>query len=224
MSCLFSAYEAPCCSALAHGSSACWRSHTSNPFPVKVGVHSAKATLLSWSRQLHLDRDLCRIQGHHKPSGADGSVSLYSRDGVASALLLQFEVMERIRSGFRPLQPTLEVLISPSRIFPSPCLHLPRLPCRTRWSRSPSPASAAHAAPASSSFYVEAFKLQFLLGLLIGQLRPPYRMTMMLTLLAQSLLAFLSTPICVSDATFCAIRVATWCICPVAASCPSRRW
>ena len=84
-----------------------WREHCSDPLPEAysyVGVHSAKATVLSWARQLHLDPELRRIQGHHRGSGSDASLRLYSRDDVSPMLLLQSQVIERIRSGFRPLQ------------------------------------------------------------------------------------------------------------------------
>ena len=43
--------------------------HSSKPCPdhfCLFGVHSRKATLLAWARQLHLDLDLRRHQGHHR--------------------------------------------------------------------------------------------------------------------------------------------------------------
>ena len=49
-----------------------WSSVSTLPMPAAyalVGVHSAKATLLSWARQLNLPESLRRIQGHHKPVG-----------------------------------------------------------------------------------------------------------------------------------------------------------
>ncbi|CAE7657435.1 unnamed protein product [Symbiodinium sp. CCMP2592] len=46
-----------------------------------------------------------RTLGHHRPSAMEGSVRVYSRDDVGPMLLLQSEVINRIRSGFRPLQP-----------------------------------------------------------------------------------------------------------------------
>ena len=70
-----------------------------------VGVHSAKATLLSWARQLNLSESLRRIQGHHKPVGSESSVHLYGRDDIGPMLLLQHNIRKHIHSGFRPLQP-----------------------------------------------------------------------------------------------------------------------
>ena len=54
-----------------------WRSHSDLPPPAEhtlYGVHSCKATVLSWARQLHLDPELRRLQGHHRPSAMEGSV------------------------------------------------------------------------------------------------------------------------------------------------------
>ena len=54
-----------------------WRLLTQEPAPAAFGLvaaHSLKCTVLSWARQLHLDSDLRRIQGHHRQSGSDRSV------------------------------------------------------------------------------------------------------------------------------------------------------
>ena len=68
-------------------------------------MHSAKATLLSWARQLNLSESQRRIQGHHKPVGSESSVHLYGRDDIGPMLLLQQDIRKHIHSGFRPLQP-----------------------------------------------------------------------------------------------------------------------
>ena len=47
-----------------------------------VVAQSLKATMLSWARQLSIESETRRIQGHHRLSGADRSVALYSRDDV----------------------------------------------------------------------------------------------------------------------------------------------
>ena len=72
-----------------------------------LGVHSFKVTFLSWARQLNLNEEWRRHQGHHRADGAKGSVALYSRDDVWPALQLQQAVQSQIRAGFRPLQPML---------------------------------------------------------------------------------------------------------------------
>ncbi|OLP79432.1 hypothetical protein AK812_SmicGene40269 [Symbiodinium microadriaticum] len=85
-----------------------WRLFSQDPAPAAFGLvaaHSLKCTVLSWARQLHLDSDLRRIQGHHRQSGSDRSVSLYSRDDILPMLRLQRLVVDAVRSGFRPLQP-----------------------------------------------------------------------------------------------------------------------
>ena len=69
------------------------------------GSHSCKATTLAWSRQLNLDKTLRQLQGHHRLSGPDRSVELYGRDDVAPQLLLQRQLISRIRGGFRAVQP-----------------------------------------------------------------------------------------------------------------------
>ena len=67
-----------------------------------MGVHSAKATLLSWARQLNLSESLHRIQGHHKPVGSESSVHLYGRGDIGPMLLLQQDIRRHIHSRFRP--------------------------------------------------------------------------------------------------------------------------
>ncbi|OLP78105.1 hypothetical protein AK812_SmicGene41770 [Symbiodinium microadriaticum] len=69
-----------------------WRSHSDLPPSSEhtlYGVHSCKATVLSWPRQLHLDPELRRLQGHHRPSAMEGSVRIYSRDDIGPMLKLQ---------------------------------------------------------------------------------------------------------------------------------------
>ncbi|CAE7277035.1 unnamed protein product [Symbiodinium sp. CCMP2592] len=85
-----------------------WHLHSPEACPPEhsmYGVHSCKATVLSWARQLNLDPELRRLQGHHRPSSMEGSVRVYSRDDIGPMLSLQAEVINRIRSGYRPLQP-----------------------------------------------------------------------------------------------------------------------
>ena len=85
-----------------------WRLHSDLPPPSEhalYGVHSCKATVLSWERQLHLDPELRRLQGHHRPSAMEGSVRVYSRDDIGPMLQLQADIINKIRSGYRPLQP-----------------------------------------------------------------------------------------------------------------------
>ena len=98
-----------------------WREHCADPLPevfAFVGVHSAKATVLSWARQLHLDPELRRIQGHHRGSGSDLSLRLYSRDDIAPMILLQRQIIDRIRSSFRPLQALHRGASAPLLDFP----------------------------------------------------------------------------------------------------------
>ena len=87
----------------AHWSSNC-TSQPPSQFAL-YGAHSCKATVLSWSRHMSLDRTLRRIQGHHRLSGADRSVELYGRDDIRPMLDLQAQVINHVRAGFRPLQP-----------------------------------------------------------------------------------------------------------------------
>ena len=101
-----------------------WRLFSQEPAPAAFGLvaaHSLKCTVLSWARQLHVDSDLRRIQGHRRQSGSDRSVSLYSRDDILPMLRLQRLVVDAVRSGFRPLQPMAR---GPYRISRSCCLLL----------------------------------------------------------------------------------------------------
>ena len=70
-----------------------------------VAAQSLKATMLSWARQLSIESDARRIQGHHRLSGTDRSVALYSRDDIIPMVRLQARVVAAFRNGFRPLQP-----------------------------------------------------------------------------------------------------------------------
>ena len=68
-------------------------------------LHSAKATLLSWACQLHLNSDSRSLQGHHKVS-LNSSVNLYGRDSVHAPLKLQADIRSKIiHDGFRPSTP-----------------------------------------------------------------------------------------------------------------------
>ena len=98
-----------------------WRLFSQDAAPAAFGLvaaHSLKCTVLSWARQLHVDSDLRRIQGHHRQSGSDRSVSLYSRDDILPMLRLQRLVVDAVRSGFRPLQPMARGLGEPLPDFP----------------------------------------------------------------------------------------------------------
>ena len=62
-----------------------WSLHSREPLPPVfslIAAQSLKATMLSWARQLSIESDARRIQGHHRLSGADRSVALYSRDDI----------------------------------------------------------------------------------------------------------------------------------------------
>ena len=72
-----------------------------------IGVHSCKVTFLSWSRQLGIDEELRRHQGHHRSSGGNQCVDLYGRDDVFPALTLQRVILSKVAAGFRPLTPVL---------------------------------------------------------------------------------------------------------------------
>ncbi|CAE7460662.1 ppsC, partial [Symbiodinium sp. KB8] len=121
-----------------------WRLLSQDPAPAAFGLvaaHSLKCTLLSWARQLHLDSDLRRIQGHHRQSGSDRSASLYSRDDILPMLRLQRLVVDAVRSGFLPLQPMARGLAEP----------LPELPVTL-----PSSASLPELGPLSDDCLPEA--------------------------------------------------------------------
>ena len=68
-------------------------------------LHSAKATVLSWACQLHLNSDSRSLQGHHKVS-LNSTVNLYGRDSVHAPLKLQADIRSKIvHDGFRPSTP-----------------------------------------------------------------------------------------------------------------------
>ena len=154
-----------------------WRLFSHDPAPAAFGLvaaHSLKCTVLSWARQLHLDSDLRRIQGHHRQSGSDRSVSLYSRDDILPMLRLQRLVVEAVRSGFRPLQPMARGLSEPLPDFPvvlpsstslpelgplsADCLPeaLPSRPCLPIASSASPPDSQVNAAAAESEDALES--------------------------------------------------------------------
>ena len=70
-----------------------------------IGVHSLKVTLLSVAKQLLLDENLRRQQGHHR-SGSGAMPELYGRDDIAGPLELQQQVVRAVAAGFRPLRPS----------------------------------------------------------------------------------------------------------------------
>ncbi|CAE7302951.1 LRRC45 [Symbiodinium sp. CCMP2592] len=123
-----------------------WHLHSSEACPPEhsmYGVHSCKATVLSWARQLNLDPELRRLQGHHRPSSMEGSVRVYSRDDIGPMLSLQAEVINRIRSGYRPLQPVGRGSSKPLPDFrvslPPPDSNMGGMAPRERSGRSRSP-------------------------------------------------------------------------------------
>ena len=130
-----------------------WRLHSDLPPPSEhalYGVHSCKATVLSWARQLHLDPELRRLQGHHRPSAMEGSVRVYSRDDIGPMLKLQADIINKIRSGYRPLQPVARGSSKPLPDFrvclPAPDRSLPGMAVL----ESASVVPAVAAAPASA--------------------------------------------------------------------------
>ena len=74
---------------------------------LSIGVHSPKVTLLSWARQIGASEEARMAQGHHRQSGARSNVALYGRDDVHPAIQLQYQIIQRIASGFRPVIPLL---------------------------------------------------------------------------------------------------------------------
>ena len=124
-----------------------WRLNSTAPPPQEFslyGAHSCKATVLAWSRQMSLDRTLRRIQGHHRLSGADHSVELYGRDDIRPMLDLQAQVINRIRAGFRPLQPLARGTSVPLPDFP---VHTPSAPLPTLGLNPEEPLLASPAFP-----------------------------------------------------------------------------
>ncbi|CAE7483684.1 unnamed protein product, partial [Symbiodinium sp. CCMP2456] len=98
-----------------------WSLHSREPLPSVfslIAAQSLKATMLSWARQLSIESDTRRIQGHHRLSGADRSVALYSRDDIIPMVRLQARVVAAFRNGFRPLQPLGRGLEAPVPDFP----------------------------------------------------------------------------------------------------------
>ena len=71
------------------------------------GLHSLKATMLSWAQQTQVDVDHRAAQGHHKveSSGTPKMVKLYGRDDVAPMLETQKQVSLKCRQGFVPTIP-----------------------------------------------------------------------------------------------------------------------
>ena len=63
-----------------------------------VGMHSPKATLLSWCAKFGLDKETRKDLGGHVQS-SDASVAAYSRDMLAGPLRKLGEVLEAIRNG-----------------------------------------------------------------------------------------------------------------------------
>ena len=65
--------------------------------------HSCKTTLLSFAKQLDLNKSWSASQGHHRQPVAQGTaVPLYSRDDVIDALRLQCQIVCHLGRGWRP--------------------------------------------------------------------------------------------------------------------------
>ena len=93
---------------------------------------------------MSLDRTLRRIQGHRRLSGADRSVELYGRDDIRPMLDLQ--VINHVRAGFRPLQPLARGSSTPLPVDPSPVSDFSALPLEDS---APSPVDSVSSASAS---------------------------------------------------------------------------
>eukprot|EP00435_Cladocopium_sp_Y103_P040823 s1556_g11.t1 len=81
-----------------------WRS-SSNPMlglDLNFTLHSLKATLLSWGPQLasYTNPEQRLQQGHHVSQSS--SLAVYSRDNVWGALDFQRQIIQQVRSGWRP--------------------------------------------------------------------------------------------------------------------------
>ena len=66
-------------------------------------AHSAKATVISWGRQLDLDDTDLAKQGHHKVA-LGHCAGLYGRDDVFKALKVQASVLTALRQGWVPMR------------------------------------------------------------------------------------------------------------------------
>ena len=101
-----------------------------------IGVHSPKVTLLSMSKQLLLDENLRREQGHHRPAPGLAMSRLYGRDDVSGPLALQQKLVHAVASGFRPLRPSMrgarpplpDVRITVPALEPMPATASPAIP------------------------------------------------------------------------------------------------
>ena len=69
-----------------------------------IGVHSLKGTFLAFAKQLLLDDNLRRLQGHHRVPGMS---ELYGRDDVLGPLELQVKIVNAVATGFQPLRPAM---------------------------------------------------------------------------------------------------------------------
>ena len=66
-------------------------------------THSAKTTLLAWSKQLDLAGHWRAAQGHHRLPGANGGcVAEYGREDVEDALRCQQALLLQLDSGWVP--------------------------------------------------------------------------------------------------------------------------
>lgn len=64
-----------------------------------------KVTLLCWARQIGASEESRQAQGHHRQSGVGQNVALYGRDDVHPAIQLQYQIIQRVAAGFRPVIP-----------------------------------------------------------------------------------------------------------------------
>ena len=60
-----------------------------------------KSTVLSWSSQVQIEKNLRQLQGHHRGDSAQ----LYSRDDVGGALNLQQQMADVVKGQWRPHTP-----------------------------------------------------------------------------------------------------------------------
>ena len=87
-----------------------WRQRSDAPPPPRL-LSLRRILLNARCSRGGVNWELRRIQGHHRASGSDKSVGLYSRDDVVPMLRLQRQIVTSVRSGFRPLQPVARGLL-----------------------------------------------------------------------------------------------------------------
>ena len=69
----------------------------------EYSTHSCKDTLLAWGKQALLNKDWLEQHGKHRHAqGRGSSVARYSRDDTVGSIAVQFELINKIRNGWRP--------------------------------------------------------------------------------------------------------------------------